>query len=156
MTGRIYISGDTAAPKPRWPISDFDSTGLIGNNGINVTLNQPSMRSYRYCPTPLAPRVPDYSLLTLAGNVQLGGAQLDLIPDTKDRTIDDIAIQAYICSISALVMDLTKPVSTGAPPWLLQRMKALRQRPPPTLEKVLAQMKASAEVRKRLDDKQTT
>jgi hypothetical protein len=44
------------------------------------------------------------------------------------------------------------PVIT-APLWLTQRMEALRQMPPPTLQKVRTQWKASAEVRRKLDDK---
>lgn len=37
-----------------------------------------------------------------------------------------------------------------APAWLVQRMETLRQMPPPTLEEVDIQLKASAEVRKKL------
>ena len=43
----------------------------------------------------------------------------------------------------------------GAPLWLRQRMAALRQMPPPTLNKVRAQLKASAELRRKLDDRLT-
>jgi hypothetical protein len=49
---------------------------------------------------------------------------------------------------------LKVPVIT-APLWLLQRMEALRKMPPPTLERMLTQSKASAEVRKKLDGRQT-
>jgi len=40
-----------------------------------------------------------------------------------------------------------------APLWLLKRMEALRQMPPPTLEEVDTQLKASAEIRMRLTDR---
>jgi hypothetical protein len=42
----------------------------------------------------------------------------------------------------------------AAPLWLLERMEVLRQMPPPTLQKVRTQWKASAEVRRKLDDSQ--
>jgi hypothetical protein len=38
--------------------------------------------------------------------------------------------------------------------WLIQRMKALQQRPPPTLQKVRAQWAASMEFSRKLEDKQ--
>src|SRR5690348_13228200 len=44
---------------------------------------------------------------------------------------------------------LSSSDETGAPLWLVERMKALRQTPPATLEKVRAQMKASGAVRRR-------
>jgi hypothetical protein len=40
-----------------------------------------------------------------------------------------------------------------APLWLIQRMETLRQMPPPTLEEVDTQLKASAEIRMRLTDR---
>jgi hypothetical protein len=54
--------------------------------------------------------------------------------------------------------DQTLPVAAhrkvrGAPDWLLQRMEAVRQMPRPTLEEVRTQLKASAEVQRKFDDK---
>ena len=48
---------------------------------------------------------------------------------------------------------LTVPETT-APMWLIQRMEALQQMPPPTLQEVDTQLKASAEIRKKLTDRQ--
>gem|GEM_PF-5545049 len=45
------------------------------------------------------------------------------------------------------------PRAVEAPPWLVQRMKTLRQMPPPTSQEVETQLKASAEVRKKLTDR---
>ena len=41
-----------------------------------------------------------------------------------------------------------RPKVVEAPPWLVRRMEALRQRPRPTLERVLAQMRASLEAKR--------
>lgn len=46
------------------------------------------------------------------------------------------------------------PKVIGAPQWLKDQRAVLRQMPPPTLEEVRTQFKASAEVRKKLDAKQ--
>jgi len=43
----------------------------------------------------------------------------------------------------------------GTPLWLKQRMETLRQMPPPTLQEVRTQLAASAEIRKKLTDKQS-
>lgn len=47
-------------------------------------------------------------------------------------------------------LDPTK--KPGAPSWLIQRMDALQQQPPPTSEQVDSQMKSGAEIRQKLSD----
>jgi len=42
----------------------------------------------------------------------------------------------------------------AAPPWLRQRMETLRRMPPPTLQEVDTQLKASAGIRQQLTNKQ--
>ncbi|MGO9199785.1 MAG: hypothetical protein ACLQM8_04505 [Limisphaerales bacterium] len=47
-----------------------------------------------------------------------------------------------------------QPKVAEAPAWLVRRMEALRQMPPPTLQEVDTQLKASAEARRKLIDRQ--
>jgi hypothetical protein len=55
-------------------------------------------------------------------------------------------------------MLLNKKRQTGkvipAPSWLAARMETLRRMPPPTLREVDTHFKASAQIRRRLNDKQ--
>ncbi len=52
--------------------------------------------------------------------------------------------------------NLGSQIQIEAPLWLKQRMEALRTLPPPTLKKVRAQFKASAEVRQKSGGKAKT
>jgi hypothetical protein len=47
------------------------------------------------------------------------------------------------------------PKVTEAPAWLVRRMETLRRMPPPTSQEVETQLKASAEIRKKLTDKES-
>jgi hypothetical protein len=70
--------------------------------------------------------------------------------------VDSTSIYAQTIAVAAKpqALDFMAPETTPRI-WLINRMKALQQRPPPTLQKVRTQWKASAEVRRKLEGKLT-
>jgi len=86
----------------------------------------------------------DYSLLDPTRQMEL--------PLAQDKAKE---ARAYSYFKSMVAGNLRLPATIGAPIWLLHRMEILRQMPPPTLQKMVAQSKASAAVRRKFDAKQT-
>src|ERR1039458_1406719 len=52
---------------------------------------------------------------------------------------------------NVVVRNLTKPKTTGAPKWLLERMEALRLLPPPSLQEVETSCRAAEETRSKYE-----
>ncbi len=129
------LNAGLMAKKTCWPIAALASTGIV------IVLNQPAAVSYRQSTVTL--QSVDYSLLTPTRQMEW-----DLI---KSRYHE--AVQSYFNFTNTIVRRLMVPETT-APIWLQQRMETLRQMPPPTLRKVRAQLKASAEARKKLTGRQ--
>jgi hypothetical protein len=143
MTATIDYSKlnlDMMAKKSRWPMATLAATGMVIVN--NVVLNQPAAVFYRQ--STVTPKSADYSLLAPTRQMEW-----DLIKSDEDCE----AVQSYFAFTNIIVRYLTAPETT-APIWLLKRMETLRQMPPPTLQEVRTQLKASAETRKKSTDRQ--
>lgn len=57
----------------------------------------------------------------------------------------------FLKRLAGIVPKKRQPEVIKAPPWLVERMEAIRQQPPPPPEEVEAQLKASAKLSRQLD-----
>jgi hypothetical protein len=74
---------------------------------------------------------------------------MGLVPSPKPKALSQSGNHVEPSPI--VVCPTTRSEVIKAPPWLVERMEAIRKLPPPTEEEVRVQMESSAKLRRQLD-----